>query len=258
MAINDDILNELREISPLVAGIGKVNVFSVPDGYFNDLGEVILAGIKENDIVLMNGISKETFFEVPQGYFETLSDTILNKIKNQQTENADDELRALSPMLYSIQNEKTLEVPQGYFNSLADTILAKVKPQPAKVVTMHRRRTFLKYAAAAVITGSMALGVYKIVEKPSQADGSLTVASLAPSIQKGIKMNDTQFNDALNNLSQDDIANYLEKNGNDDDVAALSSSIDENTLPSQDDYLSDDKTLDNYLNDINNTNQTNN
>ena len=71
-------------------------------------------------------------------------------------------------------------------------------------------------------------------------------------------MNDTQFNDALNNLSQDDIANYLEKNGNDDDVAALSSSIDENTLPSQDDYLSDDKTLDNYLNDINNTNQTNN
>ncbi len=29
-----DILNELNEISPLVAGIGRANVFIVPEGYF--------------------------------------------------------------------------------------------------------------------------------------------------------------------------------------------------------------------------------
>lgn len=259
MAIKDDILNELNELSPLIAGIEKVNVFSVPDGYFNDLDEVILAGIKEHDIVFMNGIKNETFFEAPNGYFENLADNILAKIKKQQTENASDELRKLSPMLYSIQNEKTLEAPAGYFESLAVNILAKVRPQHAKIVTIHKRRTILKYAAAAMITGSMALGIYKFIQKPGHNNPDVAaVALLAPSIQTGIQMNETQFNDALNNLSQDDIANYLEKNANDEDVAALSSGIDENTLPAQSDYLSDDKTLDNYLNDINNTTQTNN
>ena len=32
-----EILNELMAISPLLAGLEKVNVFSVPEGYFDDL-----------------------------------------------------------------------------------------------------------------------------------------------------------------------------------------------------------------------------
>ena len=70
-------------------------------------------------------------------------------------------------MLYSVQNENVFEVPTGYFNTVADTVLNKVKPQPAKVVVMHQKHVFFKYAAAAMITGIMALGVYKFINKSS-------------------------------------------------------------------------------------------
>ena len=60
-------------------------------------------------------------------------------------------------------------------------------------------------------------------------------------------MNEKQFDQTLNTLSDDDIANYLDKNGSDADVAELSSNIDDNSLPNADQYLLDDKTLDNYL-----------
>jgi hypothetical protein len=248
MNLKDDILDELTGLSPLLAGIEKTNVFTVPDGYFNALDETILAGIKEDNAVLLKGFSKNNLFEAPNGYFENLSSAILGKIKQQQT--AADELRDLSPMLYSIQNENVFEVPAGYFNTIPGIILDKVKPQPAKIVRMHKRRTFFKYASAAMIACILSLGVYKFINKPNHTvSGTLTFASLDPYIQKGIKMNAKQFDQTLDTLSQDDIANYLDKNGNDADVAELSSNIDDNSLPSQDQYLLDDKTLDNYLSD---------
>jgi len=39
MTDRKDILNELNTISPVVAGIPFVNVFVVPQGYFNRLAE---------------------------------------------------------------------------------------------------------------------------------------------------------------------------------------------------------------------------
>jgi hypothetical protein len=301
MKVSNDILNELISISPLLAGIEKTNVFTVPAGYFENLDETILAGTKENDIATTNGLSKDIVFEVPQGYFEGLSDKILGKIKAlnasdelrtlspmlysiqnenlfevpvgyfeglpdkilgkikaEQQLNALNELRVLSPMLYSIQSENVFEVPVGYFNAVADNILTKIKPQPAKVVVMHKRHSFFKYAAAAMITGVLGLGVYKFISKSNHGNiGQVTVASLDASIQNGIKMNAVQFNQALDTLSQDDIANYLDKNGSDADVAELSSNIDDNSLPSQDQYLANDSTLDNYIND-NTANQKDN
>ena len=145
-----DILNELKELSPVIAGMEKVNVFTVPVGYFENLSEDILIGIASEKSISNNSFSDFPAGDIPHGYFDTLADTILGKIKAQ---NASDELRTLSPMLYSIQNENVFEVPQGYFNTLADEIITRVKPQQTKVVTMHRRSsTFMKYAVAAAFT----------------------------------------------------------------------------------------------------------
>jgi len=257
MKLSNDILDELTVLSPFLAGIEKTNVFTVPFGYFENLGETVLAGIKENDTVLLSSISKNIVFNIPQDYFESLPSKILGKIKATQSANDRDELKALSPMLYSIQNENVFEVPAGYFNTFADTILDRVKPQPAKVVVMRKRVPFFKYAAAAMITLIVGLGVYKSINKPTHSNSStnqFTVASLDPSIQNGIKLNENQYDQTLYTLSEDDIANYLDKNGSDADVAELSSNIDDNSLPNQDQYLSNDSTLDNYLAD-DNTNQ---
>ena len=235
-----DILNELRELSPTIAAIEKVNVFRVPQEYFEYLGADILMGI-ETENRSVNAAS--SIAEVPAGYFDSLAGSILAKIKTDAVE--DDgaaEIRALSPMLYSIQNENVFEVPQGYFKNLAAEVLDKVTPA-AKIVIMQRRsNTFIKYAVAAAFTGVMALGVFKF----TGADKS---AALPGYVTAGLNVQDVD--QELAKISDDDIVKYLEANGTDVKTAMVANSIDENKLPSQEDYLLDEKALDKYLNSIN-------
>jgi hypothetical protein len=240
-----DILNELTELSPIIAGIEKINVFTVPDGYFENLSVGILTGIatekKESDF----SFSGFTGNDVPQGYFDTLADTILGKIKAQNTEDVSDELRVLSPMLYSIQGENVFEVPQGYFTGLAEAILARVKPQQTKVVAISRRsKTFIKYAIAAAFTGVMALGVFKFTN--NNKDNVDPIVALGDKIAR-----ENRFDEELEKIDDADIVKFLEANGSDVKAALVANSVDENELPSQEDYLMDEKALDKYLNSIN-------
>jgi hypothetical protein len=275
-----DILNELRELSPTLAAMEKVNVFTVPKGYFEYLGADILMGIESEKRVshivpvadvpigyfdtlsdsILNKIKAQdteidilsadlinlagkNVYEVPQGYFDELPGLILAKIKTQATEDAATEIRALSPMLCSIQNEQVFEVPQGYFENLSDEVLAKVKPQP-KVIPMQRRSSnIFKYAVAAAFTGVMALGVFKFTSPTEKIELPNYVT---------IGLNDIKdIDQELAKVSDADIVKYLEANGTDVKTAIVANSIDENELPSQEDYLLDEKALDKYLNTIN-------
>lgn len=240
-----DILNELSELSPVIAGIEKINVFTVPAGYFENLSSGILAGIATEENVSDLSFSDFTTNDVPQGYFDTLADTILGKIKAKNAENVSDELRALSPMLYSIQGENVFEVPQGYFTGLAETILTRVKPQQTKVVAISRRsNTFIKYAIAAAFTGVMALGVFKFTNNNK--------TNVDPIVALGDKIaRENRFDEELEKVDDADIVKFLEANGSDVKAALVANSVDENELPSQEDYLMDEKALDKYLNSIN-------
>jgi len=287
MESRTDISNELNGLSTVVAAIGKTNVFTVSDGYFEFLSNDIINGIKsesgllipavdkmENDVPagyfdsladsilnkikaqdtenaateiqglspVLSVLQNKNSFETPAGYFDTLTDNIFQSIKTQKVEDAAVELKALSPMLYSIQDENVFEVPQGYFEMLGDAVLNKVKPQP-KVIKMQRRSsTFLKYAVAAVFTGVMALGVFKFTGKPA-------VKALPEYVTAGMQIDD--IDGELAKISDAEIVKFLEASGTDIKTAFVANSIDENELPSQEDYLLDDKALDKYLNNIN-------
>jgi hypothetical protein len=240
-----EILNELQELNSILSRIEKVNLFTVPQGYFETLSAIILLNSK-----------KEVGQNVPEGYFDQLAGNILSKIKAQQQLSPADELRQLSPMLYSIQGSNVFEVPAAYFNNIADAVINQLHPE-ATVVKMSWRSSFVKYAAAAVVVSFITLSIFKFANKSSSPDKQNNIAAvvLDPSIQKGKMMNDQQFNEALNNLSADDIAGYLEKNGNESDIAELSINIDDNSLPKQDDYLVDKTALEKFLSD-DNTKQT--
>ncbi|HSY76452.1 MAG TPA: hypothetical protein VK890_06330, partial [Bacteroidia bacterium] len=114
---SNDISNELKELSPLLAGLEKVNVFRIPDGYFDGVPATVLLALRadENSLPVFSG---EPTFDVPAGYFESLAGNILAKIKGGEI-TAGEELRELSAMLYSIQNENVYKVPKGYFDGLA-------------------------------------------------------------------------------------------------------------------------------------------
>jgi hypothetical protein len=288
MEKHNEILNELQGISPLIANIDKANVFSIPDGYFDSISNTVMLSIGEefsvdkisdipedknipagyfnnlSDLILdkikkqetdelqlpavFSTIKKDQPFRVPDNYFEILAGSVLNRIKSME------EQEKLPVMLDNLKGINPFTVNENYFEELSGNILRKVKQQPgAKIIAMPKRFPILRYAAAAVITGALALGIYKYSNQTpvNNISSNLIAAEIPdPIIETGITMNDQKFNETLNNLSADAIVNYLQKNSSEADIAVLSSNLEENSLPNEEDYLSDDKTLDNFLKQI--------
>lgn len=287
METKKHIADELRTLSPFIAALEKVNVFTVGPGYFDSISNTVIACLNEEDLIIKN---KENNPSVPPGYFDNLADIVLKKVKTHESaleeikdlspllhsvqhknvfgvpadyfENVPatllnqvnttppgEDLQHLSPLLQSVQKKNVYEVPAGYFDSLARNILQKVRVGDSKVVKMPFRKVFIKYAAAAVITGIIAFGVYsynnKLADKLTD-DGVVLEAS----IENGRKIDDIQFAEAMQNLSETDIAKYLETNGDITDMATLGNNLEESELPSEEDYLLDEKTLENYLKQI--------
>jgi hypothetical protein len=279
MEISNNILNELKELSPIVAAIQKVNVFTVPNGYFERLEEDILMGVREGGNSLLNPVTTPSPLQVPQGYFDSLADNIFNKIK--VGESAAAELKTISPTLYNIQNKNVFTVPQGYFKSLhsvivnninkeetaatelkdlspalysirnknvytlsgnyfetlSGKILDKIQPQQAKLVTMRKRAaTILKYAAAAVFTGVMALGAYKFInteDKPFPLDYSVIMK--------------TNVDGELATISDEEIVNFLTNDGVDVDAAVAVTQMEDKADAGE---MNDNKTESNEIDEL--------
>lgn len=233
------ILDELRLLSPLLAGLDKLPVFWVPEGYFDKLPVLIIDKVQESSSGILSGIPKQTANQVPDGYFYNLSNTILSRIKAEQEENATQELRELSPMLYSVQGEHPYEVPLGYFRELANEILIRSRSRTPGAKVLHiTRAVFMRYAVAALFTGFMALGVFKFTAPNSSSNNG---DAWSMNVDK-----------ELDKVSDVDMIKYLEANGeNVDAVTVASNALDTNELPSQDELLNDDKALDKYLNNVN-------
>lgn len=151
MNVKNEISEELRSLSAVVATISRENPYQVPDGYFSDLAAMIL--LKTGGA----GASKPLAFSVPDGYFEGFAQQMLNRIKagagltGDRTETAGrvvsepDELPAilagasrvtpyrvpegyfeeLSPVLTVLREKNPYIVPEGYFDHLAAEIVAR-------------------------------------------------------------------------------------------------------------------------------------
>ncbi len=252
MKLATDIFEELNNISPLLAGMEKRNVFSVPEGYFDVLSIDVIKKLNS-----ANREAERDKLTVPEGYFESLSSSVLNKIKSLD-QDAAQELRILSPMLYSIQNENVFEVPAGYFRESQNDILYKVFAKPsAKVIDIKKRDSVWKYAAAAIVTGVIGLSSIMNFNAPTQfALSKENESVILSSIQTASQFkNEQQINAAITTLSDEEIIRYLERTGSDIDNEALTTGIDESELPAANDYLLNEETLDIYLKQINKNSQ---
>jgi len=245
MENRSDILDELRNLSQVLSGMEKTNVFTVPEGYFEALAGDVLASIHEENGLAFNTLPSESLHSVPDGYFDNLAEKILSRVNLEEKDDAGEELRSLSPMLYSIQDARVYDVPAGYFESVSEQILGKLKPQPARIVSMRRRTiTIFRYAVAAAFTGVMALGVFKFTAPSGRTE-------FDPVVADGIRIaNENRFEEELAKIPDAEIVKYLENSGSDVNAAIVAASVDANELPTQEDYLNDDKALDKYLNSL--------
>ena len=161
MNVKNEISEELRSLSAVVAAISRENPYGVPDGYFSDLAGMVLRKIHAPAEPKVNGIggleaSKPLTFSVPDGYFEGFAQQVLNRIKSGAGSDKDvsepDELPAilaragrvtpyqvpegyfdeLSPVLAVVREKNPYTVPEGYFEGLAAEIGAKTA-RPMKV-----------------------------------------------------------------------------------------------------------------------------
>jgi len=238
MHSNNTIQNELKELNSILAGISNQNVYTVPDGYFDVLSHDILLAVQPKNTQSGNDTN------LPAGYFEGLADTIMGKIKAAEINEAE------SALLTGLKNINVYRTPSGYFDNLATDIITKL-PQPAKVVVMKKRSSFFNYAAAAVITGIIGLSVISVFNKKESSysiQDNTETASIDPK----------NIDEAFSTLTDADIVNYLQKDGQDVNAALVASITDDKNLPDQVDYLTDDKTLDNLLNELKPAESTNN
>lgn len=157
MNSRNTIQEELKALNSNLPPLEKP-VFSVPDGYFENFAASVLLKLKAETAAtapdelaglspVLAGLSRKMPLSVPENYFASLANEIPVLIGNDP----------LPSILMDAGRQNAYTVPTGYFENLPAQLLAKVKSDSgAKVISMGRPRR-MRMAAAAVITGCIAL-----------------------------------------------------------------------------------------------------
>lgn len=237
MQRNINILNELREAGAVaLLDADNKNYFSVPDGYFDDLQQIIFAnvfvrslpssnpftvpgGYFENlpgiilDKINFNNATESTgiknVYAVPEGYFNSFADSILKKIKSTPQNPVQQELEEISPLLGSIPRTNIFTIPENYFPQLDPLNKVEEKAKPAKVISLgSRTRKWINYAAAACISAVLFGGGYVYFSgDKGKSITNVTDSSIAASSKINVQQ-------AISGLSDSEIENYLSENSN--------------------------------------------
>jgi len=129
----NEIPNELRQISPLVADLSRENLLKVPENYFEQFASLVMLRIKSlhTDEAIsssLHTIDKNIqLSQPPVGYFESFAEKMLKRVKAKTSNSVDEELANLSPFLSTIKREMPFSVPQNYFEELPDNVLQSAK-----------------------------------------------------------------------------------------------------------------------------------
>lgn len=226
------ILNELKEISPLIAEIKNKNIYSVVPDYFNNLAENILQRINSDNKLI--SFSLVTPYKVKEGYFENFSENVLQKIRSQQKtlNEVTDELNGIAPLLNTISKTPLFSVPKGYFENLEVLPNQSLKPQ-VKVISIVKK--FTRYAVAAVIAALMVVAFYLITgkEQKKSAVQALNIKSAikdlrdeeiieflsthsssgkTTTVSSDKNIPASKINESLKQMKEEDIQQYLQEN----------------------------------------------
>ena len=173
MTNRNDILNELKELGSNLSVTPFKNIYTVPTGYFEGFASQMLARAKAMDAAdtndelnhlspFLNSLSKATPFTTPAGYFDGLEERMMNVVRvSAGYQTTDEELESLSPLLQGLKKENPYKVPQGYFENISAPVAQQTE---TKIVSMESRK-WLRYAAAAIMIGVIAIVGVKLINQ---------------------------------------------------------------------------------------------
>lgn len=163
----------------ILNNIKPINIFKVPDGYFEELPYLIENKLSEGNLTSKLPSIKSNF-DIPNGYFDTLSDRIFAKIDISENTKIS---------LEKLPKENIFRVPDGYFDSLSEKIINQLPTEKqTKVLKVN-------WWQNSRVMWSAAASIFLVV-------GFLYM--FLPNIMKS----DTEV--ALNKVSSQEIAQYLE------------------------------------------------
>jgi len=149
---------------------------------------------------LLSNISRQMPNDIPAGYFEGFAEKTMQLVRESNDyQTANEELETLSPLLSGLKKTMPYSVPQGYFESLAE----KTNKPAAKVVSISQRK-WLRYAAAAVVTGVIVLAGFIYFNSRNSVD---PVEQPYAWVKKSIKKVDKADIDAFVTLADEDLTN---------------------------------------------------
>lgn len=225
---NKDWLNDYESLKQ----VSNANPFTVPEGYFDDLGERIVSRVNLEE--LKNSGYFGGFFSVPENYFDELEGNIQSRINIENAVNIEDAgfiipegyFDNLEQQIKSrIFIEETLgepaasfSVPEDYFNKLNKNILDKtinVKSNKDKgIVVRLFASTAFKYATAACFAVAIGGGIL-LNELSSSANqhtssflhkqlSTVPIDDIKAYLQLNVDAGDTQQTVASNDVGVDD------------------------------------------------------
>jgi hypothetical protein len=114
---------------------------------------------------LLAGMERRDILSVPEGYFERLADAVLLRIRSANDINT--ELETVAPLLSTISRRHVYTVPAGYFNEVKFGVQGKaaaITGTGAKRFQLRSSGKWLQYAAAAVFAGVLITGAFLFTE----------------------------------------------------------------------------------------------
>ncbi|WP_290795218.1 hypothetical protein [Flavihumibacter sp. UBA7668] len=209
MTPDKNIVSELK----VLAGQQQTVPYQVPIGYFDSFPERMLelvksvsgkAAIQTEDGIkvgeeftfleeittlspLLAGLSKKMPFTVPNGYFDQIEPATV-KTEHIATEDAEIETGSI---LLLVNRKGPYEVPIGYFEQFPGKMVQKIGQvetgSGAKVIFMGK--SWLRYAAAAVVAGVLAIAGWFYFQPASENPG------MTPAFAKQLETEMQQISD---------------------------------------------------------------
>ena len=191
---------ELEILSPALLQLKKAGTFKSPTGYFEQFPATMLKRIElesaseldELNILspLLVQLKKSVPFTLPHGYFDEFPSDITAGVH--AVDYVNQELESHPPVTNDTKIANVYQVPAGYFDNLGNGLLNNVKNRKkTSVIAVDFNKKFLRFAAAALITGIMSIGAWMFYNNHT----AVNIGNELADIQK---------------LSNDELIHYLE------------------------------------------------
>ena len=146
------IIEELMNMGSLLHEHQPAQIYQVPEGYFENLPNLLLFKISAEEET--DKFTLPDTYKVSTEYFDSFPSKMIDIVKAGEEVSVSEELATLSPLLSSIKRETPYTVYEDYFENLNSLPANK---QEAKVVSFYKPKSWLRYAAAALVIGIIGL-----------------------------------------------------------------------------------------------------